>query len=147
MAKTEHDEHIFVNNFVVDMGGEQKHIRKVSPITMRIPKIETTTGLDKWKTWRPGRPNFGNITFEGAEHKGADGTKIIRDWVKTAYDGKDARKDITITVKNQKGEDVRTFDLVSCLPVAYSSIDLGSQGGAQTMHWVLEVRVQQIRMK
>jgi phage tail-like protein len=143
MAKTEHDEHIFVNNFVVDMGGEQKHIRKVSPITMRIPKIETTTGLDKWKTWRPGRPNFGNITFEGSELKD-DNT--VESWVKEAYDGNEARKDITIKVRNQKGEDVRVFNLFSVLPVAYSKIDIGSQGGAQTMHWTLEVNVQRIEM-
>jgi phage tail-like protein len=143
MAKTEHDEHIFVNNFVVDMGGEQKHIRKVSPITMRIPKIETTTGLDKWKTWRPGRPNFGNITFEGSELKD-DNT--IETWVKEAYDGNEARKDVTIKIRNQKGEDVRVFNLFSVLPVAYSKIDIGSQGGAQTMHWTLEVNVQRIEM-
>jgi phage tail-like protein len=143
MAKTEHDEHIIVNNFVVDMGGEQKHIRKVSPITMRIPKIETTTGLDKWKTWRPGRPNFGNITFEGSELKD-DNT--VESWVKEAYDGNEARKDITIKVRNQKGEDVRVFNLFSVLPVAYSKIDIGSQGGAQTMHWTLEVNVQRIEM-
>jgi phage tail-like protein len=125
------------------MGGEQKHIRKVSPITMRIPKIETTTGLDKWKTWRPGRPNFGNITFEGSELKD-DNT--VESWVKEAYDGNEARKDITIKVRNQKGEDVRVFNLFSVLPVAYSKIDIGSQGGAQTMHWTLEVNVQRIEM-
>jgi phage tail-like protein len=144
MAETEHDKHVFVNNFDCDLS---KDITKISAITMRIPKIPAQTGLDvKEKAYRPGRPVFGNITFEGAEHKGDDGTKKIRDWVKTAYDGKDARKDLTITIKSQKGEPVRTFNLISCLPVAYSSIDFGSQGGAQTMHWVLEVRVQQIKM-
>jgi phage tail-like protein len=139
------DEHVFVNNFTSDLS---KDLVKISAITMRIPKIPASTGLDvKERTYRPGRPVFGNITFEGAEHKGADGTKKIRDWVKMAYDGKDARKNISVTVKNQKGDDVRTFDLESCLPVSYSSIDLGSQGGPSTMHWVLEVRVQQVKMK
>jgi len=145
MAATEHDKHVFVNNFECDLS---KDITKISAITMRIPKIPAHTGLDvKEKAYRPGRPVFGNITFEGAECKADDGTKKIRDWVKTAYDGKDARKDISITIKDQAGKDVRHFDLISCLPVAYSSIDLGSQGGAQTMHWVVEVRVQQIKMK
>lgn len=144
MAETEHDKHCFVNNFECDLS---KDITKISAITMRIPKIPAHTGLDiKEKAFRPGRPVFGNITFEGAEHKGDDGTKKIRDWVKTAYDGKDARKDLSISVKDQKGQEVRHFNLISCLPVAYSSIDLGSQGGAMTMHWVLEVRVQQVKM-
>lgn len=143
MARTEHDEHIFVNNFVIDMGGEQKHIRKVSSITMRIPKVQTTTGNDKWMTWRPGRPNFGNITFEGSELKDDNS---VESWVKEAYDGNEARKDLTIKVRNQKGEDVRTFNLFATLPVAYNKIDLGSQGGEQTMHWTLEVNVQRIEM-
>jgi len=143
MALTEYDEHIFVNNFIVDMGGEKKHIRKVSPITMRVPKVETTTGNHRWKTFRPGRPNYGNITFEGSELK-TDNS--VESWVKEAYDGKEARKDITVKVRNQKGEDVRVFNLFRCLPVAYSKIDIGSQGGEQTMHWVLEIRVQRIEM-
>lgn len=143
MAETEHDKHIFVNNFHCDLSD---HITRISSITMRVPKIPAHTGNDiEQKAYRPGRPTFGNITFEGAEH--VDHVKKIREWVKTAYDGKDARKDITITIKTQKGEDARTFNLMRCLPINYHSIDLGSQGGAATMHWVLEVRVERVEMK
>jgi len=143
MAETEADKHIFCNNFKVDLSED---IIKVSSINMTIPKIPTTTGADPGqKTFRPGRPAFGNITFEGAEHP--DGVKKIRQWIKDAYDGKDARKDITVEVHSQKGEAVRTFNLYRCLPVAYLSIDFNSQGGAATMHWVVEVRVQRIEMK
>src|SRR5437588_421979 len=137
MAETEHDKHIFVNNFHVDLSQD---ITKVSSINMTVPKIPTTTGSDvQQKTHRPGRPTFGNITFTGAEHP-QDVSKV-KTWVKTAYDGGDARKDITVEVRNQAGDSVRTFNLFRCLPVAFSSIDFGSQGGAQTSHWVLEVRV------
>lgn len=143
MAETEHDKHIFVNNFKVDLSED---IVKVSSINMTVPKIPASTGLDvKEKAYRPGRPQFGNITFQGAEH--VDGVKKIRQWIKDAYDGKDARKDMTIEIHSQKGETVRTFNLYRCLPVAYSSIDFSSQGGAATMHWVVEVRVQRIEMK
>jgi phage tail-like protein len=143
MAETEHDKHVFVNNFKCDLSQD---LTKISSITMRVPKIHAHTGLDvKEMAHRPGRPSFGNITFEGAEHK--DGIKSIREWVKKAYDGDEARKDLTLEIHNQKGETVRTFNLFRCLPVHYSSIDFSSQGGAATMHWVLEVRVQRIEMK
>lgn len=143
MPETEHDKHIFVNNFHVDLSAD---ITKVSSINMTIPKIHAHTGNDvKEKAYRPGRPTFGNITFTGAEH--TDGVKPIRKWIKDAYDGKDARKDITIEVKAQDQSTVRTFNLMRCLPVAYSSIDFDSQGGAQTMHWMVEVRVQRVEMK
>lgn len=143
MAETEADKHIFVNNFKCDLSDD---LTKISSINMSIPKIQATTGNDiQQKTFRPGRPTFGNITFQGAEH--TDGVKKIRQWVKDAYDGKDARKDITVEIHAQDGSTVRTFNLYRCLPVAYSSIDFNSQGGAATMHWVLEVRVQRIEMK
>jgi phage tail-like protein len=143
MAETEADKHIFCNNFKCDLSED---LVKISSINMTIPKISTSTGQDTaQKTFRPGRPTFGNITFQGAEH--TDGVKKIRTWIKTAYDGGDARKDMTVEIHNQKGEVVRTFNLYRCLPVAYSSIDFNSQGGAATMHWVVEVRVQRIEMK
>src|SRR5947199_9930554 len=98
MGETEADKHIFVNNFKVDLSDD---IVKVTSINMTIPKIPTTSGNDvKEKTWRPGRASFGNITFEGAEH--TDGVKKIRTWIKAAYDGSDARKDITVEIHNQK---------------------------------------------
>jgi len=141
-APTDSDAHIFCSNFKVDLNED---IVKVSSINMTIPKVATTTGFDiAQRTYRPGRPTFGNITLQGAEHK--DTVKIIRAWVKDAYDGKPVRKNLTIEIHNQKHEVVRTFHLLECLPVAYSSIDFNSQGGASTMHWVLEIRIQQVTM-
>jgi len=142
MAATDADAHIFVNNFKIDLTDD---IVKVSSINMTIPKIATTTGSDvKERCFRPGRPTFGNITLQAAEHK--ETVKIVRGWVKDAYDGKAVRKNITIEIHNQKHEIVRTFHLFECLPVAYSSIDFNSQGGGSTMHWVLEIRVQRVEM-
>jgi len=142
MAATDSDKHIFVNNFKIDLNED---IVKVSSINMTCPKIATTTGTDqKERCFRPGRPTFGNITFQGAEHK--ETVKIIRQWVKDAYDGKSVRKNVTIEIHAQNHEIVRTFHLFECLPVAYSSVDFNSQGGAATMHWVLEVRVQRVEM-
>jgi len=142
MAETDSDKHIFVNNFKCDLNED---IVKVSSINMTIPKIATTTGSDvKERTYRPGRPTFGNIVMTGAEHK--DSVKTIRQWVKDAYDGKAVRKHITIEIHSQKHKVVRTFNLMECLPVSYSSIDFNSQGGAGTMHWVLEIRVQRVEM-
>jgi len=141
-APTDSDAHIFCSNFKSDLNED---IVKISSINMTVPKVATTTGFDTaQKTFRPGRPTFGNITFCGAEHK--DSVKIIRQWVKDAYDGKPVRKNITIEIHNQKHEIVRTFHLLECLPVAYSSVDFNSQGGAATMHWVLEVRVHLVEM-
>lgn len=143
MAETESDKHIFVNNFKTDLSDD---VTKVSAITMRIPKIPTSTGNDhQERTFRPGRATFGNITFECADHK--DGTNKLRQWMKDAYDGKEARKDITIEIRNQKGETVRTFNLYRCLPVHFHAIDVGSQGGQGTMHVTIEVRVQRIEQK
>src|SRR5437870_10362151 len=121
MPETEADKQIFANKFKIDLSG---HVTKVSSIQMVIPKYSTPTGLDRVRTFRPGQPQYGTITIEGAEH--VEGVKKIRQWMKDAHDGKDSRKDITIEIHNQKGETVRTFNLYRCLPINYNSIDLNS---------------------
>lgn len=142
MGKTEYDAHIFNNRFKVDLSED---ITKVSSIVLQLDKIESTTGNHhEHKVFIPGIGTFGTITFQGAEHK--DGVKKIREWVKTAYDGNDARKSVTVELHNQKGETIRTFHLHECFPIAYNTIDMGSQGGRTTISWTLDVRVTRVEM-
>jgi len=142
MAQTDADAHIFCSNFRTDLHDD---VVKVSSINATFPKVQTTTGFNiAERCFRPGRPSYGNITFQGAEH--VESVKKMRAWIKDAYDGKPCRKNITIEIRNQKQEVVRTYNLMETLPVAFSSIDFNSQGGHHTMHWICEVRVQQLKM-
>lgn len=146
MGKLAQDEHIFCNNFEVQFQNDVvPDVVSVSPITIAFPAIDATPGnYVAEKQFIPGRPTYGDITFTGATH--ADGIKPILAWVKDAYNGKTARKQISVALKNQDQQVARTFNLFEVLPVYWNTVDLGSQGANNTLQWTLTVRVQRIEM-
>jgi phage tail-like protein len=133
----------FTSHFSVDLS---KHIISISPITARFPAVPAGDGRNfQYKTYQPGQPQYGNITFEGVEHK--DTIQNIKSWVKDTYDGKEIRKDITIEVFDQAGDTVRSFNLIDTWPTHFSILDCGAEGSAGTVvKWTLEVRVNRIDM-
>lgn len=87
---------------------------------MSIPKVPAQTGLDvREKTFRPGRPTFGAVTFVANPTR--DATARLGQWAKLAYDGRDARKDVRVELLGAKGEPVRTYVLTACVPSSYDS--------------------------
>ncbi len=115
------------------------HITRISPITATFSPDESVDGRHaKYKVFQPGTAQYGNITFEGAEHKDSIGN--IKSWVKDAYDGKEARKNITVSVFDQAGNTARSFNLIDCFPLHFTILDVES-GRASTVRWSLEVRV------
>lgn len=133
----------FTSHFTVDLF---PHCTTVSPITARFPPVAASDGRHyQYKVTQPGQPLYGNITFEGLEHKDSIGN--IKSWVKDVYDGKEARKDMTIEVKDQSGDVVRTFNLMRCFPTHFQILDLAADGSNGTVvRWTLEVRVDRIDM-
>lgn len=135
----------FTNQFDVDLCED---ITKVSAITMRFGKcVATDSGDFKYKTYQPGQPVYGNITFEGVCHAGT--FSKIQSWVKACYDGKDIRKPITINLRQHQQEGaVRTFNLVDTFPQRFNYVDIAAEGNAgAVIHWTLEVRCDRIEMK
>ena len=98
-----------------------------------------------YKTFAPGNPVYGNITFEGNIHSDSFGD--IRSWVKDSYEGNDIRKNITINIRGQQTADAaRTFNLLDTFPVHFDWIDVSAGGGA-VAKWSLEVRVNRVEME
>jgi phage tail-like protein len=123
-------------NFEVDLS---PHITSISPITCRFPPTDSGDGRNwQYKVFQPGQPEYGNITFTGAEHKDSIGN--IKSWVKETYLGNDCRKDISINVFDQAKGTVRTFNLFDCMPLHFNIINVES-GRTEVIHWTLEVRV------
>jgi phage tail-like protein len=136
----------FVNQFDVDLNED---ITKVSAVTLRFAKCVATDSHDfKYKTYQPGQPEYGNITFEGMCHK--DTFSKIQSWVKDCYNGSDnvTRKDITINLRTHQQESpIRTFNLHDAFPEAFNYVDVAAEGNAGVnMRWTLEVRVHRITM-
>jgi phage tail-like protein len=136
----------FINQFDVDLCED---ITKVSAITLRFAKCKgTDSGGFRYKTFQPGQPEYGNITFEGTCHP--DTFSKIQSWVKDCYNGtgKVKRKDITINLREHQQETAfRSFNLMSCFPESFNYIDVAAEGDAGVnLRWILEVRVNRITM-
>lgn len=134
---------VFTSHFSCDLS---EHITSISPICSRFPAVPASDGrCSQYKMMQPGQPQYGNITFEGVEHKDSIGK--IKSWVKDVYDGKEIRKDITIECYDQAGDTVRTFNLLTAWPVSFSILNCAADGDAgSVVHWRLEVRVNRIDM-
>ena len=133
----------FTSHFSCDLS---KHITSISPIVARFPPVPASDGRNvRHKCTQPGQPVYGNITFEGVEHKDTIGN--IKSWVKDTYEGREIRKDITIEVFDQAGDTVRTFNLIDTWPTHFSILDCGAYGQAGTVvKWTCEVRVNRMDM-
>lgn len=111
----------------------------ISPLTVRIPLIAAAAGaVSKEKAYRPGAPAVESVTFVLRQRDGA-----VRDWVRMAYDGKDARKDVTVTVRDAKGGVLRDYKLISSEPVSYNRV---AYGDAREPAEVIVVRPQRINV-
>lgn len=124
------------------------HIVRISPIRAYFPPIENPDGRHyEYVTYMPGAPAWEDVTFDFLAHK--DSLKNIEEWVKAAYRGEDARKTITVTVRNQAQEDVRTYDLIDCLPIHYTKVDVGASGSGKStiMKMTLTCKVNRIECK
>lgn len=138
-------EKCFTNHFDCDLS---PHITAISAIRAYFPPVPVQDGRHHdYVCFQPGCPAWENVTFQILAHK--DTLPNIESWVKTAYEGKDSRKNIQINVRNQGGSVVRTFDLFECLPIHYTKFDLGADGsGHGTVHRVtLVVKVNRIEIK
>jgi phage tail-like protein len=135
---------LFTNQFDVDLCED---ITRVSSITARFPKVDCTDSADaKYKTFMPGNPVYGNITFEGNVHSNTFSN--IKDWVKATYNGEDVRKTISVNIRKHQTEDAaRSFTLHDCYPLSFNYVDTGAGGsGGMVRTWTLEVRVNRTEM-
>ena len=135
----------FTNHFKCDLSD---HITSISAIRAYFPPVPVQDGRHhEYVCFQPGAPAWENLTVEGLAHK--DSIANLESWVKTAYEGGDARKNISIAVRNQAGDDVRTFDLFECLPIHYTKIDMGADGtgNATVTKLTLVIKINRIEIK
>jgi len=142
MANAPWDDHGHNNKFKIDFS---PYITKMSPLKITLDRLETTNGADGFeRTFRPGIQRVEQITFEIAEDP--DDVKAWRPWILQCQQGQrdNYRKNITVDVMNQKGETLRSFNLLDCIPVSINSITLDAQAGATTKHTHLTIDVNRV---
>lgn len=65
----------------------------------------------------PGLRKYSNVTLKW----GVTASKIVYDWMSPSFEKDIARKEVSLTLLNENGEDVATWQIVNAWPVKYTA--------------------------
>ena len=106
-------DHVGAYNFCVEIQGVQAgYFKGVDGINCEIEVIEFQDGDDLTLRKRPGRSKFGDVTLK----KGYIVTADLQDWWKNARDGQYDRRDISVILNDNAGNEIRRWNLYGCWP-------------------------------
>ena len=106
-------DHLGAYNFTVEIQGVAAgYFKGVDGINCEIEVIEFQDGDDLTLRKRPGRSKFGDVTLK----KGYIVTADLQDWWKNAREGQYDRRDISIILNDNAGNEVRRWNLYGCWP-------------------------------
>jgi phage tail-like protein len=115
-------------NFSVDIGAS---VGEIGFAGAEIPAaeigvIEYREGADRASAVRklPGRVSYGNVVL----HRGIDGGRSLWEWFKAVRDGDLQRRNVVITLHDERHESVQRWLLRDAWPVKYVTSDLNAQG-------------------
>jgi phage tail-like protein len=118
-------DHIGAYNFHVEINGvEVAYFKGVEGLNCELEVIEFQDGEDLVLRKRPGRAKFGDVTLK----KGYIVTTELQDWWKKARAGEYDRRDISIVLNDNKGEEARRWNLYGAWPKQWKVGALDGKG-------------------
>ena len=106
-------DHVGHYNFCVQIQAVQAgYFKGVDGINCESEGIEFQDGDDLTLRKRPGRSKFGDVTLK----KGYIVTADLQDWWKNARDGQYDRRDISVILNDNAGNEIRRWNLYGCWP-------------------------------
>lgn len=114
-------------HFQVDWGGTNLGFAEVAGLSMETQVIEYRDGLSPIYSPQkmPGIPKFGNITLKrGIVPKDNE----FFDWLNTTQLNKVTRRDLTVSLLNEKHEPVMSWKVTNAFPVKVEGPGLKSTG-------------------
>ncbi len=133
-------------NFAVDIGAS---VGEIGFAGAEIPAaeigvIEYREGADRASAVRklPGRVSYGNVVL----HRGIDGGLSLWEWFKAVRDGDLQRRNVVITLHDERHESVQRWLLRDAWPVKYVTSDLNAQGNEVVIE-TLELAVESIEIE
>ena len=132
-------------NFVVDAGlGEEIAFAEVELPGAEIETIEYREGADRTNASRklPGRVRYGNLVLR----RGVSGNLALWEWFKAAREGEIVRRDVTVTLLNEKREPVQQWRFRDAWPTKYDPSDLNAKGNEVVIE-LLELAVEAVELE
>jgi len=114
-------------HFLVQWGGSRLGFSEVTGMDMQVEAIEYREGSspDYAKIKMPGLHKFSNITLKRGSF---EGDTEFYTWIKTVNLNKVERRDVTISLLNEKHEPVITWRVHNAFPVKLQASDLKADG-------------------
>jgi phage tail-like protein len=114
-------------NFSVEVSGvDAGYFQAVSGLGAEIEVIEFQDGADLILRKRPGRVRFDDVTLK----KGYIVTADLQRWWQAASEGQYERRDISIILRDNAGNEVRRWNLFGCWPRRWRIGPLDGQSDA-----------------
>jgi phage tail-like protein len=88
------------------------YFKSVSGLSAELEVLEFQDGDDLFLRKRPGRAHFGDVTLT----KGYIVTRDLQDWWRAARDGQYDRRDVSIILNDNAGNEIRRWNLYGCWP-------------------------------
>ena len=108
-------------NFKVEISGVNAgFFKSVSGLSAELEVLEFQDGDDLVLRKRPGRARFGNVTLT----KGYTVTADLQNWWRAARDGQYQRRDVSIILDDNAGNEVRRWNLFGCWPCRWETSPL-----------------------
>jgi len=116
-----------VFHFQVDWGGTKAAFSEVTGLNIEVQVIEYRHGLDRdySTTKMPGIKKYGNITLKRGVFKGDN---EYYEWLNSIALNQVVRRDITISLMNEKHEPVMVWKVKKAWPTKLTSPDLKASG-------------------
>lgn len=112
-------------NFMVEISGVNAgYFKGVDGINSEIEVIEYQDGDDLFLRKRPGRAKFGDVTLK----KGYIVTDDLQNWWRACRDGQYDRRDISIVLNDNSGNEIRRWNLYGCWPKQWKINSLDGKG-------------------
>jgi phage tail-like protein len=120
-------DYIGAYNFTVEITGVNAgFFKSVSGLSAELEVIEFQDGDDLKIRKRPGVARFGDVTLE----KGYIVTNDLQEWWLAARNGQYERKDVSIILNDNAGNEIRRWNLFGCWPKKWETGRL--EGGKST---------------
>jgi hypothetical protein len=144
MPGKETREKIMANQFKCDLA---EHVSSIRNISAFFPEMDNTDGGSRELEFSPGQPDYGQLVVRGPANKKS--VDAMKQWWTDHREGKDARKQITVTILSpQKNDEVRKLDFHEAIPVSFIPPAANmATNGALTAFWEVEVNVNRIDMR
>lgn len=114
-------------HFIVEWGGTRVGFTEVTGLDIQIEAIEYREGSSKEysKIKMPGMQKFSNITLKRGS---IGGDKEFYAWINTVSMNQIERRDLSISLLNEKHEAVFTWKVKQAFPVKVQASDLKADG-------------------